>query len=59
LFLGFPLSKSRPQYLRSAFLGSSSPSFWKAVCKVLSFEISSVASLAAFVAKVFGITFKA
>jgi len=26
-FLGFPFSKSRPQYFKSAFFGSSYPSF--------------------------------
>ena len=59
LFLGFPLIKSNPQYFKSAFFGSSSPSFCEAVWRVLNFEISYVASLAAFEAKVLGITFNA
>lgn len=59
LFLGFPFNRSNPQYFKSDFLGSLLPSFWDAVWRALSFEISYVASLAAFVANVFGITFKA
>lgn len=59
LFLGFPFIRSKPQNLNSAFLGSTSPSFWKAVCRVLSLDINYVASFAAFDANVFGITFKA
>ena len=59
LFLGFPFIKSSPQYFNSNFFGSCSPSFWEAVCKVLSFDINYVASFAALPAKVFGITFKA
>lgn len=57
LFLGFPLIRSNPQYFKSSFLGSCSPSFWEAVWRVLSLEINSVASLAALVARVFGIMF--
>lgn len=59
LFLGFPLSKSKPQYLRLIFFSSVSPSFWDAVWRVLNFEISYVASLAAFTDKVFGIILRA
>ena len=59
LFLGFPASKSKPQYLREIFFSSVYPYFWDAVWRVLSFEINSVASLAALTAKVLGIMFKA
>jgi len=59
LFLGFPFTRSNPQYFNSDFLGSTYPSFWEAVWRVLNFEINSVASFAAFEANVFGITFKA
>jgi hypothetical protein len=59
LFLGLPFNKSSPQNFSSTFLPSVSPYFCEAVCKVLSFEMSSVASFAALVAKVFGITFNA
>lgn len=59
LFLGLPLIRSKPQNLSSIFFWSSSPSLCEAVWSVLSLEISSVASLAALVAKVLGITFKA
>lgn len=59
LFLGLPLIRSSPQYFKLVFFSSVSPSFWEAVCKVLSLEISSVASLAALTAKVLGIMFKA
>ena len=59
LFLGHPFVKSKPQYFNSNLFGSVYPSFWEAAWSVLNLEINSVASLAAFTAKVFGITFKA
>lgn len=59
LFLGFPFIKSRPQYFNSSFFSSVSPGYCDAAWRTLSLETSSVASLAAFVAKVLGMTFKA
>jgi len=59
LLRGQPFVKSNPQYLSYNLFGSVSPSFWEAAWRVLSFEISSVASLAALTANVLGITFKA
>ena len=59
LFLGLPAKRSNPQYLSDTFFSSVYPSFCEAVWSVLSLEISSVASLAALTAKVFGIMFKA
>ena len=47
LFLGFPARRSNPQYLRDSFFSSVYPYFCEAVWSVLSFEINSVASLAA------------
>ena len=55
LFFGLPWIKSRPQYLRSVLV--LSPWFfssWDALWRTLNFEISSVASLAALVANIFG-----
>ena len=59
LFLGLPFWRSSPQYLSSSFFWSASPSLCEAECRVRSFEISSVASLAALTAKVLGSTFNA
>lgn len=59
LFLGFPFIRSSPQYLRSDFDGSVPSTLKYSLCNALNFEISYVASFAAFVANVFGITFKA
>lgn len=63
LFLGFPAIKSSPQYLRTSFLGSTVVSplagTWDAVWSALNLDINSVASLAAFVARVLGITLRA
>ena len=59
LFRGHPFVKSKPQYFSSSLFGSVSPSFCEAAWRVLNLEISSVASLAAFTAKVLGITFNA
>ena len=40
LFLGLPFSKSNPQYFKFNFFSSSYASFWEAVWRVLSFEMS-------------------
>lgn len=61
LFLGFPFSKSNPQCFHvaaSGFLAITSGLF-DAMWIALSLETSSVASWAAFTAKVLGMMFKA
>ena len=59
LFLGFPVFKSTPQYFKSAYFGLESPCVLYPMCRALNFEMSSVASLAAFTVNVLGIIFKA
>lgn len=57
LFLIFPLMRSSPECLSSFFYSSSA--FWAALWNTLILAIKSVASLAAFRARVFGMTKRA
>jgi hypothetical protein len=57
LFLTFPLTRSRPEYFKSFLLSSSL--FCDALWKTLSFAIRSVASLAALMASVLGMIWRA
>ena len=57
LFLTFPFTKSSPEYFKSFFVSSSL--FYDALWKTLSLAIRSVASLAALIARIFGITKRA
>ena len=57
LFLIFPFSKSNPECFNSFFFSSSA--FYAALWNTLNLAIKSVASLAALIARVFGITCKA
>lgn len=54
MFLTFPLTRSSPECFNSFFCSSSD--FYAALWNTLSLAIKSVASLAALIANVFGIT---
>ena len=57
LFLTFPLIRSSPEYLSSCLYSSSA--LRAALWKTLSFAMRSVASLAALIARVFGMIWRA